>query len=145
MPKRSSFTSLSPTLWRSPATLWVAKSTTTGRSRSTILPNTVRLRRGLAGMSGSLSCRLAPRVCINLGYHAASRNDAERAVKNARETGQASTLLYALQQAGFLLHLIGGNYAAANALADELIALADKEGHRFGKHLEPHCGVRFLH
>ena len=37
---------------RSRATLWVAKSTTTGRSRFTILPNTVRLRRVLAGMSG---------------------------------------------------------------------------------------------
>ena len=42
----------------------------------------------------------------NLGYHAASRNDAERAVKNARETGQAATLLYALQTAGFHLHLV---------------------------------------
>ena len=31
-----------------------------------------------------------------LGYPAASRNDAERAVKNARETGQATTLMFAL-------------------------------------------------
>ena len=31
-----------------------------------------------------------------LGYPAASRNDAERALKNARETGQATTLMYAL-------------------------------------------------
>ena len=31
-----------------------------------------------------------------LGYPAASRNDGERAVKNARETGQATTLMYAL-------------------------------------------------
>ena len=50
--KRSSFKSLSGTLLRSWATLWMAKSTTTGRSRFTILPNTVRLRRVLAGMSG---------------------------------------------------------------------------------------------
>ena len=49
--KRSSFESLSGTLLRSWATLWVAKSTTTGRSRFTILPSTVRLRRVLAGMS----------------------------------------------------------------------------------------------
>ena len=49
--KRSSLKSLSRMLWRSRATLWVAKSTTTGRSRFTILPNTVRLRRVLAGMS----------------------------------------------------------------------------------------------
>jgi class 3 adenylate cyclase len=33
---------------------------------TTILPNTVRLRRGPVGMSGSLSCRLAPRVCTTL-------------------------------------------------------------------------------
>ena len=34
--------------------------------------------------------------CVwQLGYPAASRNDAERAVKNARETGQATTLMYA--------------------------------------------------
>jgi predicted ATPase len=40
-------------------------------------------------------------MCIwQLGYPAASRNDAERAVKNGRETGQATTLLYALRYAG---------------------------------------------
>ena len=33
-----------------------------------------------------------------LGYPAASRNDGERAVKNARETGQATTLMYALHK-----------------------------------------------
>ena len=49
--KRSSFRSLSGTLFRSWATLWVAKSTTTGRSRFTILSSTVRLRRVLARMS----------------------------------------------------------------------------------------------
>jgi class 3 adenylate cyclase/predicted ATPase len=76
---------------------------------------------GVSLLSSRASC------LYNLGYHAASRNDAERAVKNARETGQASTLLYALQQAGFL-YILWGNYAAANALADELIALADERG-----------------
>jgi class 3 adenylate cyclase/predicted ATPase len=60
-----------------------------------------------------------------LGYPAASRNDGERAVKNARETGQATTLLYALHQAGFNYTLCG-NYAAANAHVDKLIALADE-------------------
>ena len=36
-------------------------------------------------------------ACLwQLGYPAASRNDAERAVKNAREIGQATTLMYAL-------------------------------------------------
>ena len=36
-----------------------------------------------------------------LGYPAASRNDAERAVKNAREIGHATTLMYALFRAGY--------------------------------------------
>jgi predicted ATPase len=62
-----------------------------------------------------------------LGYPAASHNDGERAVKKARETGQATTLLYALHQAGFDYTLCG-NYAAANARVDELIALADERG-----------------
>jgi predicted ATPase len=61
----------------------------------------------------------------NLGYLAASLRDGERAVKNARETGQASTLLYALDQSGFN-HTLCGNYAAASAQVDELIALADE-------------------
>jgi hypothetical protein len=55
-----------------------------------------------------------------LGYPAASPSDAERALKNARETGQPTTLLYALFNAGFD-HLHCGNYAAANAQLDELI------------------------
>jgi class 3 adenylate cyclase/predicted ATPase len=61
----------------------------------------------------------------NLGYLAASLRDGERAVKNAREIGQASTLLYALDQSGFN-HTLCGNYAAASAQVDELIALADE-------------------
>ena len=39
---------------------------------------------GVSLLSSRASC------LYNLGYHAASRNDAERAVKNARETGQAA-------------------------------------------------------
>jgi class 3 adenylate cyclase/predicted ATPase len=76
---------------------------------------------GVSLLSSRSSC------LYNLGYHAASRNDAERAVNNARETGQASALLYALQHAGYL-YILSGNYVAANALADELIALADERG-----------------
>jgi predicted ATPase len=62
-----------------------------------------------------------------LGYPAASRNDAERALKNARDIGQAATLMSALFAAGWG-HTSCGNYAAANARADELIALADESG-----------------
>ena len=67
-----------------------------------------------------------------LGYPAASRSDAERALKNARETGQATTLLVALFRASYS-HILCGNYAAANALIDELIALADERGAPYWK------------
>jgi class 3 adenylate cyclase/predicted ATPase len=67
-----------------------------------------------------------------LGYPAASRNDSGHAVKNARETGQATTLMYALYFAGES-HISCGNYAAANAQVDELIALADERGAPYWK------------
>ena len=74
-------------------------------------------------------------ACVwQLGYPAASRNDAERAVKNARETGHATTLMYALFSA-VDSHICCGNYAAANAQVDELIALADERGAPYWKAL----------
>ena len=72
-------------------------------------------------------------LCVwQLGYPAASRNDAERAVKNARETGQATTLMYALFSA-VVNHIRCGNYAAAHTQVDELIALADERGAPYWK------------
>ena len=66
--------------------------------------------------------------CVwQLGYPAASLNDAERAVKNARESGHAATLVYALSRAA-TGHIWCGNYAAAHEQIDELIALADEIG-----------------
>ena len=66
--------------------------------------------------------------CVwQLGYPAASRNDAERAVKNARETGEATTLMYALFSA-VVDHIRCGNCAAAHTEVDGLIALADEKG-----------------
>ncbi len=70
--------------------------------------------------------------CVwQLGYPAASRDDAERAVKKARETGHATTLAYALSRAAGT-HTWRGNYAAADAQLDELIALADEKGKALG-------------
>jgi class 3 adenylate cyclase/predicted ATPase len=60
-----------------------------------------------------------------LGYPAASRSDAKRALNNARETGQVNTLLCALHGASHYDTLCE-NYAAANAQLDELVALADE-------------------
>jgi predicted ATPase len=67
-----------------------------------------------------------------LGYPEASRNDAERALKNAREIGQAATLMYALSVTTFS-HFFCGNYAAANSQADELVALAEEKSALYWK------------
>ena len=65
--------------------------------------------------------------CVwQLGYPAASRNDTERAVKNAREIGHPTTLMYALSRAA-TSYIFCGNYAAANAPLDELIGLAGEK------------------
>jgi predicted ATPase len=67
-----------------------------------------------------------------LGYPEAALVDAEHAVKDARGIGQAATMMYALFAAA-RTPLLCGNYAAANALTDELIALADDKGTLFWK------------
>ena len=67
-----------------------------------------------------------------LGYPEAALADAEHALKDAREIGQAATLMYALRPAPFT-HIHCGNYAAANAQSDELVALADEKGALFWK------------
>ena len=67
-----------------------------------------------------------------LGYPAAARSDAERAVKKAREVGHDTTILEALWRAGYH-HILCGDYAAANAALDELIGLADERGAPYWK------------
>jgi class 3 adenylate cyclase/predicted ATPase len=69
-----------------------------------------------------------------LGYPEAARTDAEHALEDAREIGQAGTLMYALSIAP-LTHFLSGNYGAASALADEVAALADERGILFWKAL----------
>ena len=122
----------SRTFWHSRATLWVAKSTTTERSRFTMLRSTIRLRRVLAGISGWPSWRLVPGACGYLVIPAASRNGGECAIKNARETGHATTLMFALHTAGSN-HLYCRDYPAAIAPLDELIALAEERGAPYWK------------
>jgi predicted ATPase len=62
-----------------------------------------------------------------LGYPEAALTDADRAIKDARDIGQAATLMVALTCAHWTRQLCG-DYAAASALADELVALADEKG-----------------
>jgi class 3 adenylate cyclase/predicted ATPase len=67
-----------------------------------------------------------------LGWPAAAMADADQAISNAREMGQAVTLMHALGHAGFT-HLQCGNYAIANLQSEEAIALADEKGTLFWK------------
>jgi len=61
-----------------------------------------------------------------LGYPEAALADSDQAVKNARKTAQAASLMDALFRAS-LTHVLCGNYAAADLQANELIALADEK------------------
>ena len=62
-----------------------------------------------------------------LGHPDAAIADSERALTDAREIGQAATLMYALLWASLAQNHCG-NYIAANALADEIVALGDESG-----------------
>ena len=62
-----------------------------------------------------------------LGYPMAALADAEQAISNAREIGQAATLMYALAVASVAPALCG-RYATAKTLLDELLPLAEDKG-----------------
>jgi class 3 adenylate cyclase/predicted ATPase len=67
-----------------------------------------------------------------LGYPEAALTDAEQALKDARATGHAATLIYALFHASFT-HIHCAKYAGANAETDELVTLVDEKGAFFWK------------
>jgi class 3 adenylate cyclase/predicted ATPase len=67
-----------------------------------------------------------------LGYPEAALKDADDALKNAREIGQAATLMFALFCAS-IPYTLCGNRAAAAAQAQELVALAEAKGSLFWK------------
>jgi class 3 adenylate cyclase/predicted ATPase len=73
-----------------------------------------------------------------LGYPASAVADSDRALSDARETGQVATLMYVL---GFIspLPLLTGNYAAAAAQGQELLTLAGEKGASFWNE----CGTTF--
>ncbi len=62
-----------------------------------------------------------------LGYPEAALRDTDDALRNAREIGQAATLMHALFHAS-IPHALCGNCAAAAAQAQELVALAEEKG-----------------
>jgi class 3 adenylate cyclase/predicted ATPase len=67
-----------------------------------------------------------------LGHPEAALADAEHALRDAREIGHAATLMYALSHGAFARYQCG-NYANANAVFDELAALAEEKGTLFWK------------
>jgi predicted ATPase len=67
-----------------------------------------------------------------LGYPEAALLDAEHALKDARDIGQAATLMYALDHA-LLVNLQCRKHVEATTLVDELIALATEKGALFWK------------
>ena len=67
-----------------------------------------------------------------LGYPDASLRDADDAVKNAREMGQAGSLMLALCHTA-IQYTLCGNRAAGAARAQELTALAEEKGSLFWK------------
>jgi predicted ATPase len=69
-----------------------------------------------------------------LGYPDLGLRDADRALKDAREIGQAATLMYALNLTS-LFHIICRSFVPASARADELIPLADEKGSKLWKAL----------
>ena len=88
------------------------------RSRSTILPSIVRWRRDLAKTFGWHSCPIGRWPCGRLAIPRPRLRTPTHALKDAREIGQAATLMYALAHTS-LTHIHCGNYATANAQADE--------------------------
>jgi predicted ATPase len=69
-----------------------------------------------------------------LGYPDLGLIDADRALKDAREIGQAATLMYALNVTS-LFHMICRNFESTCAEADELVLLADEKGAKLWKAL----------
>jgi predicted ATPase len=68
----------------------------------------------------------------SLGYPEAALADADEAVKNARESNHAATLMYALAATSYV-YTCAGKYELVNADADELSALANQKNALFWK------------
>ena len=69
-----------------------------------------------------------------LGYPEAALRDVDDALKNAREIGQAATLMYALAVTLVTL-ILCGNYVAATTQFEELVALTEEKGVLFWRAL----------
>ena len=81
---------------------------------------------------GVATLSMRPWVLWLLGYPEAALRDTDDALKNARETGQAASLMFALHFTAVPL-ILCGDYSRATALAQELCALADEKDLPFWK------------
>jgi predicted ATPase len=81
--------------------------------------------------AGSILCYRSWALWI-LGWPAAAIADAEQAVRNAREMGQAVTLMHALGHAAFT-YFHCGHYREAISQSEEAIALGSEKGALFWK------------
>ena len=81
---------------------------------------------------GVATLSMRPWVLWLLGYPEAALSDSDDALKNARETGQAASLMFALHFTAVPL-ILCGDYSRATTLAQELCALADEKDLPFWK------------
>jgi tetratricopeptide (TPR) repeat protein len=81
---------------------------------------------------GVATLSMRPWVLWLLGYPEAALRDTDDALKNARETGQAASLMFALHFTAVPL-ILCGDYARPAALAREFCALADEKNLPFWK------------
>jgi predicted ATPase len=70
-----------------------------------------------------------------LGYPEAALADLAEGLKDAREIGQAATLMYALIHTTMFVHIPCGSYTSAKPALEEVIALADEKHAPFVKAL----------
>ena len=98
------------------------------RSPFTILPSIVLATRFIAKTFACvyLLCYRSLAMWL-LGYSETALADSSQALKDAREIGQAPTLIYALVHASWT-DVLHGNYLAANPKLVECIALANEKG-----------------
>jgi predicted ATPase len=76
---------------------------------------------------GAMALSIRANVLWTLGYPEAALVDAQQALKEARATGQAASLMNAMAMTVWTLVLCG-NYETARVQCEELFALADQKG-----------------
>ena len=69
------------------------------------------------------------------GHPNAALADADHVLKDARDIGQAATLMYGLYHTSFIPQIHCGNYTRATVEVEELVALADEKSSLFWKAL----------